>query len=288
MYKIITILSVLLLIQISYCFSDYVDPKEELQVKGGYKSCKIYGTPCTYDGELIPNSKRLVEERTYYDSCFQFQELYDENGTKYMCIEMKYNEAGFKIEKTTYEYEGKFLSKYRYNLDTNGYVVKAWEQYTHNSEEITYDRKSKNNKISIDYEYFYFGKIKNIIKSYFNDFDKIDSSIDNHQKIRYKYDKNGNEIEQYIFNKNDSLVKTYISKYNERQKLIEYDMINYWDVFWKVKFIYIYDDNGFLIEHTYNNGKNTFKNDQFGNIIQATVYNERGLCNYKLDYVYSY
>ncbi len=294
MYKIITTLTVLLLIQISNCFSGNMNPKDEPDVKGGYKYCKIYHTNCDYDGILDTNNQRLYGKNEYNDAGYKTEETIIEiSGTKYW-TERKYNDAGYKIEETEYLDDGKFVRKYIYNLDSNGYVIKAWEKLNDEPEYLAYEGKCKNKEISIDYEYDKNGITKYIIKTYYNEYGKTDSSFGSNGIRRYKYDKNGNEIEDSYYDENDSIFYSYISVYNEKQQPIELYRIQYQGPFAGEdnKSYFKYDENGFLIERTDKDGhyilKYTAKYDQFGNILQMIVYDERGLCDYVLDYNYSY
>ena len=295
MYKIITTLSVLLLIQINYCFSDYKISKDEPDVKGGYKSCKIIVTICDYDGILDTNNQWLFGENRYNDSGYIVEEIINEkDGTKYR-TERKYNEADYLIEETEYLHDGKFVRKYIQNLDTNGYIVKAWVKLNDEPEYLAFERISLNNGISIAYQNEKNELNKNITKTYYNDFGNIDSTIYSSGIHRFKYDKNGNEIENSFYDKNDSIVYSLIYKFNEKQQQIESYRIQYQGPFTGTgnKSYFKYDENGFRIENWVKNGdeiqtKTTCKYDHFGNILQMIVYDERGLCDHKLYYVYSY
>jgi len=187
---------------------------------------------CANDNFLLFNKNGNIEENiTYYDNGELSKIIY------------AYNNKGEIILEVEYDLDGVLKNKYIYEYDKKGNKTKT-ESYS--NEKIDYQtifEYDDNNKLIVSYHY---------------DLDKwIGVNLENFldSKTTYKYDINGNLIEQSTYSRSGSLEKRLSKKY---------------------------DKNIVVVVHTLTIGnylkdiRSDYKYDEFGNEIESITYNDDG------------
>ena len=104
-------------------------------------------------------------------------------------------------------------------------------------------------------------------------------------KHTYKYDDEGNKIEENEYNKEGNLVKRNIYKYDDDGNKIEENEYIYERL--SDKHTYKYDGNGNMIEENSPNWSRAYKYDGEGNVVEQNIYNSNGSLDKKWTFKYN-
>jgi len=253
-YALKNILSLLLVYLIfTSCTSDMDEPSAKTLVESQTVKYKYVS------GKL--DSTGILQEKKFFDKKGRDSiiENYDNNGSLYLRTMLYYDSVGKKIESIDYKPDGKVESKTQYKYSDQGQILGSYREHIgggFNRSKFIYDSGGKRikevwtSKWYIDYLDEWYTSEDILLRTYndkgycigvkesadgkpFKDkkteFDSLGHIIyedwgDNFRK--FKYDKNGNQIEELSLDTNKKLSKRWISVYDTNNVRIEYHTYN--------------------------------------------------------------
>lgn len=261
MKKVIIILILTSLFQVSFTYT-------QDKIKGGYKSCKVYGY--WYKSNQLDIESKSLGTQYIYDEAGNIIEMIDPVLINELKETYKFDKNGILLESSTYNTNGSILtSRYTYKYDSLGNKIEVTSTGGWGDSRTTYKYDNKRNMVE---EIAHF-------------------SGNFHHKNTYKYDLKGNMIEDAFYDTDKKFSFGNRYKYNEVGRKIE-AIVFYPDGKFGNSETYKYDENGNLIEKIENNSTfpkfYKYKYDEFNNVLEEVSYSfESKQPISKFEYVYA-
>ena len=186
-----------------------------------------------------------------------------------------FNENGHLIERRTYILDGNMFFKATYDYDKSGNKI----------EEVDSNQEGNNKKVRITFKYDDKGNV--IANNYIKDND----SISNKNSWVYKYDANGNMIQEKRFDEKGNLTFMKIIFYNEKGRCMKENFYTT-DSTFDGGYTFNDDENGNIIEwnkldsNGTSTGRETYKFDNLNNEIEWCKYNSKNVLHDRNSYKY--
>jgi len=208
------------------------------------------------------------------------------DGSQKSIATIKYNKKGQIIENVLMNSDGDQEYKETFEYDRSGHLVKKdhlnMEGTVYYSETCKYDKEGNEIERNCYWTDNSMGTIilsqredGTIEKEFQRSLGRQGSQV---TKILFKYDDNGNRIEQAYYKPDGSLNVKYVSKFDGKGNKIETDIYNSGDKM-ESRSVYKYDEKGNMIGHGHGNGESENaleivydkKYDEKGNMIEEII-----------------